>query len=194
MRYISISGPVAAGKTTLLNRLLSHYGDRAAAHEERPQDNPFIREYYSDSSRWSFHSQITFLALYFDHPEQYKVDKDFFFFDRCFIENLVLARYRLRAGDLTRDEYDVIEKIAHGIDPSMPAIDKYIYLDCSVPLLCEHLAHRGREYEAALGREYAELQKELYDEWVAALPQDKVLFVNVDRGIDLDGIIAFIEN
>lgn len=42
MKYISISGAVAAGKTTLLERLLERYGERAVAHEERPQDNPFI--------------------------------------------------------------------------------------------------------------------------------------------------------
>jgi len=45
MKYISISGAVAAGKTTLLERLLAHFGERAVAHEERPQDNPFIHEY-----------------------------------------------------------------------------------------------------------------------------------------------------
>ena len=66
MKIVSISGAVAAGKTTLLGSLLSKLGSRATCHEERPQDNPFIRAYYADSKRWSFHSQMTFLALYFD--------------------------------------------------------------------------------------------------------------------------------
>ena len=55
MQYIAIFGTVGSGKTTLLRRLLAHFGPRAAFHEERPQDNPYIHDYYSDSKRWSFH-------------------------------------------------------------------------------------------------------------------------------------------
>ena len=53
MKYIAICGTVGAGKTTLLQRLTAYFGPRAAFHEERPQDNPYINEYYSDSKRWS---------------------------------------------------------------------------------------------------------------------------------------------
>lgn len=194
MKYVSISGAVAAGKTTLLERLLDRFGERAVAHEERPQDNPFIREYYADSARWSFHSQITFLALYFDHMNWRDAGKDFYFFDRCLIENLVLARYRLEVGDLTATEYGVIEKMAKGIAALMPPIDKYVYLRCSVPLLTERLKLRGREYESELGRAYAEKQKALYDQWVQELPQDRLLIVDADRGVDIEEVARFIES
>ena len=42
MKYIAICGTVGAGKTTLLQRLTAYFGPRAAFHEERPQDNPYI--------------------------------------------------------------------------------------------------------------------------------------------------------
>ena len=193
MKYISISGAVAAGKTTLLNRLLNRLGEGAQAHEERPEDNPFIRQYYSESARWSFHSQMTFLALYFDNTDWLSPDCDYYFFDRCFIENLVLARHRLEIGDLTQDEYDVIEKMARGIDRFMPRIDKYIYLRCSVDLLTRRLKERGREYESELGHAYAEKQRELYEAWVQTLPPEKLLIVDEDAGVDIDAILRFIE-
>lgn len=192
MQYIAISGAVAAGKSTLLEALKTQLGDRALVHTERPQDNPFISEYYSDSARWSFHSQMTFLALYFDDAAWQSEDRDFYLFDRCLIENLVIARYRLQAGDLTETEYAIIEKMAQGIDKLMPPIDKYIYLRCSVPLLLSRLRERGREYESELGRAYAEQQKALYDAWAAALPPEKVLVIDVDAGIDMDAILRFI--
>ena len=195
MKYISISGAVAAGKTTLLERLLERFGDRAIAHEERPQDNPFIREYYADSRRWSFHSQMAFLALYFDHMNWRDAGKEFYFFDRCLIENLVLARYRLEVGDLTETEYGVIEKMAKGIAALMPPIDRYVYVRCSAELLQRRLRQRGREYESELGRAYAEKQKELYDAWAQTLPADRLLIVDAaDEGIDLDAVVRFIEN
>ena len=192
MKTISISGAVAAGKTTLLGNLLSRLGSRAACHEERPQDNPFIREYYADSKRWSFHSQMTFLALYFDDgtvPE----GTEFFFYDRCLIENLVLARYRLGEGDLTQTEYAVIEKMARGIERLMPPIDKYVYLRCPVPLLVERLRERGRDYEGELGVAYATKLSALYEDWLATLPPERVMIVDEDAGVDLDAVIRFIE-
>ena len=193
MKYISISGAVAAGKTTMLGLLMQRLGDRAKAHEERPQDNPFIREYYADAKRWSFHSQMTFLALYFDHPGWKTADREFCFFDRCLIENLVIARYRMEEGDLTKDEYDVIDKMAHGIADLMPPVDKYIYLRCSAELLVKRLRERGREYEGALGMAYAVKLKALYDAWLETLPKERVMIVDEDEGFDLDEVIRFLE-
>lgn len=192
MKYISISGAVAAGKSTLMRQLMERLGDRALAHTERPQDNPFISEYYADSTRWSFHSQMTFLALYFDDADWQDTEREFFLFDRCLIENLVIARYRLNAGDLTQTEYDVIEKMAKGIERLMPPIDRYVYLRCSVELLLSRLRERGRAYESDLGRAYAEQQKALYDAWAESLPPEKVLIIDADNGVDLDAILRFI--
>ena len=193
MRYISISGAVAAGKTTLLNRLLERLGERAISHKERPENNPFIQDYYSDSRRWSFHSQMTFLALYFDDDSWWNGDHEFYIYDRCLIENLVLAKYRLNEGDLTDVEYAVIEKMARGINRMMPQIDKYIYLRCSVDLLVERLRLRGREYEGSLGEDYARKLSILYEEWLQTLPKEKVLIVDQDAGVDLEEVIRFIE-
>ena len=193
MKYISVSGTVAAGKTTLLSRLLTALGGRAVAHEERPQDNPFISGSYADKKRWSFHSQVTFLALYFDNPDWLRDDHEFYFYDRCFVENLVLAKFRETTGDLTADEYAVLEKLAQGIAGLMPPVDKYIYLRCSVPLLMQRLRERGRDYEQALDQRWVENQKALYDAWADSLPKEKVLIVDEDEGVDLDAVLRFIE-
>ncbi len=193
MKYISISGAVAAGKTTLLEQLLLCIGERAAAHEERPQNNPFIQEYYADASRWSFHSQMTFLALYFDDDGWRRPDREFYFYDRCLIENLVLARYRLQEGHLTQTEYDVIEKMAKGIEALMPPIDRYIFLRCSVELLVKRLRERGRAYEGQLGEDYARKLNALYEDWLCTLPKEKVLIVDEDRGVDMAHVLRFLE-
>ena len=192
MKYVSISGAVAAGKSTLLARLLERLGDRASAHVERPENNPFILPYYEDPPRWSFHSQISFLSLYFDDDTP-QDEREFYFYDRCLIENLVIARYRLEEGDLTQAEYSVIEKMAQGIEKLMPPIEKYIYLRCSADLLVQRLRERDRSYESDLGMAYASKQKALYDAWAETLPQDKVLVVDEDEGVDLEKIVRFLE-
>ena len=147
MKYIAICGTVGSGKTTLLRRLTQRLGDRAAWHEERPQDNPFITDYYADTKRWTFHAQVSFLSLYFDRPKWREETAELFFFDRCFLENLVIAQYRRDQGDLTEDEYQTLCQLANGVSALMPRIDKYIYLDCSINTILEHIRGRGRDYE-----------------------------------------------
>ena len=156
MKYIAICGTVGSGKTTMLGKLLDYFGARASFHEERPQDNPFICDYYADSKRWTFHAQVSFLSLYFDDPawKPGNGETELFFFDRCFLENLLIARYRLDQGDLTQAEFDVLEKLATGIGSLMPKIDKYIYLDCSIQTNLEHMRARGRDYEDNLDLRY----------------------------------------
>ncbi len=196
MKYIAICGTVGSGKTTLLRRLVARLGERASFHEERPQDNPYITDYYADSKRWSFHSQVTFLSLYFDDPKWRggENETEFFFFDRSFLENLVIAKYRLQQQDLTPDEFAILQKLATGIDSLMPKIDKYIYLDCSVGTILEHMRGRGREYEDDLDLMYIVDLKKLYDEWFETLPPDQTLVINMDGGnYDLEQIVRFLE-
>ena len=195
-KYIAICGTVGSGKTTMLGKLLDHFGARASFHEERPQDNPFICDYYADSKRWTFHAQVSFLSLYFDDPawKPGNGETELFFFDRCFLENLVIARYRLEQGDLTQAEFDVLEKLATGIGSLMPKIDKYIYLDCSIQTILEHMRARGRDYEDNLDLMYVYELKTLYDKWRLTLPEERTMTVNMDGGeYDLDKIVRFIE-
>lgn len=193
MKYIAISGTVGAGKTTLLKKLLEQLGSRAAFHEERPDENPYISDYYADSKRWSFHSQITFLSQYFDDFQTQQCDKDFYIFDRSVEENLIIAKYRLDQGDLTQEEYDIICKLGKGIGSLMPPIDKFIYLDCSAYTIEDHMLARGREYEENLDLFYVFEVKRLYDAWRSSLPDEKTLTVDMDKGYRIEDILEFIE-
>lgn len=193
MKYIAISGTVGAGKTTLLKKLIEKLGDRASFHEERPDENPYISDYYADSKRWSFHSQVTFLSQYFDDLLTENSDKDFYIFDRSVEENLIIAKYRLDQGDLTEEEYAILCKLGYGISSLMPPIDKYIYLDCSPYTIEDHMLARGREYEEDLDLFYVFEVKRLYDEWQSKLPKEKTLVVDMDKGYDLEDILRYIE-
>ena len=93
-----------------------------------------------------------------------------------------------------RQEFDTLEKLASGIDSLMPQIDKFIYLDCSIQTILEHMRKRGREYEDNLDLMYVYELKSLYDQWRETLPADRTLTVNMDGGeYDLSEIVKFIE-
>lgn len=76
----------------------------------------------------------------------------------------------------------------------MPRIDKYIYLDCSINTILEHIRGRGRDYEDELDLMYVYELKALYDEWAKTLPPERTLIVRMDDGeYDLEQIVKFIE-
>ena len=139
---------------------------------------------------------MTFLSLYFDDPKwKNESEAEFFFFDRAFLENLVIAEYRRDQGDLSEDEFAVLCKLAQGIESLMPRIDKYVYLDCSVQTVLSHMRKRGRDYEDELDLMYVYELKALYDKWAKTLPPERTLRVDMDRGeYDLNEIIAFLES
>lgn len=196
LRYVAISGTVGAGKTTLLRKLTQRLGDRAAFHEERPDENPYINIYYADTKRWSFHSQAAFLAQYFDDfiPREKAGGKDFYIYDRSVTENLIIAKYRLNQGDLDETEYAMLEKLANGIASLLPPIDKFIYLDCPPLIIEDHMLTRGREYEEDLDLFYVYEVKKLYDEWAQTLPKEKTLVLDMTKEYDVDEILKFLEN
>ena len=101
---------------------------------------------------------------------------------------------RLNQQDLTQDEFGILCKLAHGIASLMPPVDKYLYLDCSVSTIIEHMRQRGREYEDDLDLMYVYELKELYDEWAKTLPPERTLRINMDGGeYDLNEIVRFLE-
>ena len=50
--HIAIAGNIGAGKTTLTKLLAKRYGWKA--HFEPVDNNPYLEDYYSDMTRWSF--------------------------------------------------------------------------------------------------------------------------------------------
>src|SRR5688500_13104765 len=54
---------MGAGKSTLVEFLRSQYG--LEAYFEPNELNPYLTDFYGDMKRWSFHSQVYFLAKKF---------------------------------------------------------------------------------------------------------------------------------
>ena len=66
--YIAIAGNIGAGKSTLTALLSDRLGWEPFL--EGVADNPYLADFYADMRRWSFHSQIFFLAQRLRHHRQ----------------------------------------------------------------------------------------------------------------------------
>ena len=59
LKHIAISGNIGSGKSTLAEKLAKHYG--WIPLYESVENNPYLRDFYEDMSRWAFHLQVYFL-------------------------------------------------------------------------------------------------------------------------------------
>ena len=57
-KYIAIEGPTGAGKTSLAQLLAERAKARLVL--ERQEDNPFLRAFYEDRTKYAFQSQLFF--------------------------------------------------------------------------------------------------------------------------------------
>ena len=67
-RTICVEGPIAVGKTSLVNRLAERYNARIVLEEF--DDNPFLREFYRDPESVAFQTQVYFLLARFKQQER----------------------------------------------------------------------------------------------------------------------------
>src|SRR5258705_8642082 len=67
-RYIAVEGPIGVGKTALARRLAADAGAQLVL--EQVEDNPFLRKFYDDPSRYAFQTQLFFLL------ERYRQQRD----------------------------------------------------------------------------------------------------------------------
>ena len=57
--HVAIAGNIGSGKTTLAKKLGRDYNWNVEL--ESVEDNPYLKDFYEDMSRWSFHLQVYFL-------------------------------------------------------------------------------------------------------------------------------------
>ncbi len=147
-QLISIIGPVAVGKTTLACALATLLSARLICEDY--VGNPFLAESYVGSDNTRLPSQLYFLLSRvaqlscenFDAPGPAVSDYGF-----C--QDDIYAKIRLSEADLK-----LYRSVAARMNQLVQRPDVLIHLDATVDTLCERIAHRGRDYEAAMTRQF----------------------------------------
>lgn len=177
--YIAIAGNIGSGKSTLTGLLAERYG--LLPIYETVDENPYLADFYADMGRWSFQSQVFFLAkrlkqhLEQINPAQYVVQ------DRTIYEDAFIFAQNLRvSGHLSERDWQTYLALYEGIAPALRKPDLLIYVRASVETLQAHIARRGREYEQSIPLEYLASLNRLYEAWIGAYDLSPVLVISSD--------------
>lgn len=180
LKHIAISGNIGSGKTTLAEKLAKHYG--WVPLFESVEDNPYLRDFYGDMSRWAFHLQIYFLNSRFKQINAIRTNERTIIQDRTIYEDAHIFAANLRkSGHITELDYhtyfDVFTSMVEFVKPP----DLLIYLKADVPKLVRQIEKRGRDFEYAIRIDYLKNLNEHYEEWIGNYTNGRLLVIDVNE-------------
>jgi deoxyadenosine/deoxycytidine kinase len=179
-RFVAVAGNIGVGKSTLVEMLSAKLGWEP--FYEPVTENPYLADFYADMGRWSFHSQVFFLAHRLKshhglalHPTSVVQDRSVYEDAEIFAQNLFLQ------GHMSERDHATYRELYQTASNFLPPPDLVIYLRASVPTLLGRIETRGRDYERSIAPDYLARLNSLYENWIANFTLCPVLTVPADH-------------
>ena len=192
--HIAIEGTIGVGKTSLAGIL----GDRLEAKLilEEFEENPFLVEFYKDSDRLAFQTQLFFLLSRYRQQQQLQQTD---LFTKTLISDYMFVKDRLFAAlNLDDKEMSLYNTVARILEKNVASPDMVIFLQSDTDRLMQNIKLRGREYEKLIDWKYIDALNQMYNEYFFRYDDSPLLIINtndidfVNNKDDLEEIIKFI--
>lgn len=178
--HIAISGNIGSGKTTLCEMLAKHY--KWQPEFESVENNPYLKDFYKDMSRWAFHLQIYFLNSRFKQINIIRNSGKTVIQDRTIYEDAYIFAANLHSsGHINDRDYQSYLSIFESMIKFVKPPDLLIYLKADMPKLVEQIQKRGRDFEDAIQLEYLKNLNQHYESWISNYKLGKLLIVDVNQ-------------
>ena len=192
LRYVVVEGPIGVGKTTL-TRLLA---ERVKGREllEPVEDNPFLKSFYADRTKFAFQTQIYFLLSRFKQQQELFQDD---LFQQSLVSDYLFAKDRIFATlTLDSNELALYERIFEHLSPRVRKPDLVIYLRSRLDVLLSRIRRRGRDFERRFDAGYLEELCRVYNDYFFHYSETPLLVVDtsemdlVDSEEDIAEVLA----
>jgi deoxyguanosine kinase len=182
-KYICVEGVIGAGKTSMA-RLLGEHMDARVIYE-KPEENPFLQDFYKDPGRYAFQVQLFFLlSRYRQQQESLQPD----LFQPATVSDYLFAKDRIFAHlNLEDRELYLYDRVAGHLEQSILKPDLVVYLQSSADRLMTNIQKRGRAYEKEMSEEYIRSLNEAYNRFFFHYTDTPLLVVN-------STLIDFVDN
>ena len=196
--FISIAGNIGSGKSSLTGLLANRFN--WVPYYESVSDNPYLKDFYADMTRWSFNLQIYFLAHRFNIHKEITEKPTSVIQDRSIYEDVeIFAKNLHKLGRMSDRDHTTYKNLFAEMTSYLRAPDLLVYLKADIDTLVRQIKKRGREFEKDLDIAYLEELNRSYDEWIKSYSFGKVLTIKTDEldfvhsEKDFDFIISSIE-
>ena len=176
--FLTIAGNIGAGKSSLTKLLSENFGWKP--FYESVEDNPYLRDFYADMKKWSFHLQIYFLSKRFNDAQSILKDEHSVILDRTLYEDgEIFARNLHDIGNINDRDYENYKQLFDTLTNYLPKPDLMIYLRSDVDFLLERIKKRSRDFESTIPRDYLIKLNNYYEDWISRYNASDLLILDV---------------
>jgi deoxyadenosine/deoxycytidine kinase len=173
-QYIVVEGVIGAGKTTLAKMIAGRYAGKFL--RERPEENPFLKDFYHDPKQFAFPTQLFFLLNRYKQQQEVPQRE---LFHNLLIADYLFHRDRIFASLTLEDrELFLYDKVASMLEQDIPTPDIVIYLQSNTRRLMANIAKRGRDYEKHISEDYIRSLNEAYNRFFFNYTESPLLIIN----------------
>lgn len=178
--FVSIAGNIGSGKSSLTSLIAKEYNWKP--FYEKVNNNPYLKDFYNDMSRWSFNLQVYFLSHRFKTHKEILKKKSSVIQDRSIYEDAeIFAKNLYKLGKMNKRDYDNYRKLFSEMTYFLQPPDLLIYLRSSLPKLIKQIKLRGREFEKNIDTGYLERLNNSYEEWISDYKIGKCLIIENEK-------------
>jgi len=174
--HITIEGSIGVGKTSLA-KILSKEIEAKLILEEF-EENPFLSEFYKDSKRYAFQTQLFFLLSRYKQQDEFKQTD---IFTKSIVSDYMFMKDRIFAAlNLDEKEMTLYNSIANILEKNIIYPDLIIFLQSETSRLMENIKLRGRDYESNMDWNYIDSLNQMYNEYFFRYNKSPVLIINTN--------------
>ena len=178
--FIGIAGMIGAGKSTLATALGAHLG--IETYYEPVQDNAYLDDFYRDTAKYAFATQIYLLNRRFQQHQEIIWTGRSAVQDRTIYEDSVFAKMLVHLGLMDARDYATYQQLFAHMSNFMCRPNVIVYLDVKPERSMERINARGRGAESGISMEYLQALYQGYQEFIADVSRTiPVIEVDYDR-------------
>ena len=174
--HIAVEGSIGVGKTSLSKILAAKLQCKLILEEF--EDNPFLSEFYKDSERYAFQTQLFFLlSRYKQQLEFQQID----IFTKSIVSDYMFMKDRIFASlNLSEKEMNLYDNVALILEKNMINPDLIIFLQSDTDRLMKNIKSRGRNYETNMDWNYIDALNQIYNEFFFRYDKSPLLIINTN--------------
>ena len=171
---------IGAGKSTLATALGQHLD--IDVYYEPVEDNEYLEDFYRDTARYAFQTQIYLLNRRFQQHQEIIWRGRSAVQDRTIYEDSIFAKMLATTGLMEERDYRNYLQLFRHMSNFMCKPNLIVYLDVAPERSMERIAARGRGVESGITLEYLQALYQGYQEFIEDISRViPVVHVDYDR-------------
>ena len=162
--FIGIAGLIGAGKTTLATALGKHLD--LPVYYEPVDDNAYLADFYRDTARYAFATQIYLLNRRFQQHQEIIWRGGGGVQDRTIYEDAVFAKMLADSGLMDPRDYQTYVSLFRHMANFMCRPSLIVYLDLSAERSMERIKARDRGVESGIQLDYLVALRAEYERFI----------------------------